>query len=321
MRAPAFWDGGESWAATALAPVSWAWQAAHRVRWATTTPHRVQVPVVCIGNLVAGGAGKTPVAMAVAERLLAAGKRAQFVTRGYGGSARGPMQVKTHHTAAAVGDEALLLAAVAPTFIADDRYAGARMAVAMGANLVVFDDGFQNPAIAKDVSLLVVDAGYGFGNGRTLPAGPLREPAAFGLARASALVLLGDGEWPGPPSNIPLLRAALIPTAESAAKVRERRVFAFAGIGRPRKFFDTLRTLGCTVVAEHSFGDHHPFSPGELQLLQTEARAADALLVTTRKDSVRIPPAQRGGIEVLDVTATFADVGALDAVLLPALRK
>ncbi len=321
MRAPAFWDGGESWAATALAPPSWAWQVAHRVRWATTTPHRVQVPVVCIGNLVAGGAGKTPIAMTVAGRLLAAGKRAQFVTRGYGGSARGPLQVKTHHTAAAVGDEALLLAAVAPTIISDDRYAGARMAVAMGANLVVFDDGFQNPTIAKDVSLLVVDTDYGFGNGRTIPAGPLRESAAFGLARASALVLLGDGEWPGPPTSIPMLRAALIPTADSAAKVRERRVVAFAGIGRPRKFFDTLRSLGCTLVADHPFGDHHAFSPGELQALQAEAHAAEAVLVTTRKDCVRIPPAHRTGIEVLDVTATFADVGALDAVLQPALRK
>ena len=280
----------------------------HRWRWATASPLRVPAPVVCVGNLVAGGAGKTPVAIAVAERLLAAGKRAQFVTRGYGGSARGPLQVKSHHTAAAVGDEALLLAAVAPTFIADDRYAGARMAVAMGANAVVFDDGFQNPTIAKDVSLLVVDTGYGFGNGRTLPAGPLREPASFGLARASALVLLGDGDFPGPTPAIPALRARLTPTDESAAKLRGQRVIAFAGIGRPRKFFDTLRALGCTLLAEHAFADHHPFASSEIQTLLSEARTADALLVTTRKDFVRIALQQRAGIEVLDVKIGRAHV-------------
>lgn len=321
MRAPAFWDGGETWAARALTPAAWAWQAAHRWRWAMTAPLRVPVPVVCVGNLVAGGAGKTPVAITVAERLLAAGKRAQFVTRGYGGSARGPMQVKSHHTAAAVGDEALLLAAVAPTFIADDRYAGARMAVAMGANAIVFDDGFQNPTITKDVAMLVVDTGYGFGNGRTLPAGPLREPAAFGLARASALVLLGDGDFPGPLPSIPVLRARLVPTEDTAARVRGQRVIAFAGIGRPRKFFDTLRALDCTLHGEHAFADHHPFAAGEIQSLLSAARNADAILVTTRKDYVRIAPQQRAGIEVLDVTATFADLGALDAALLPISRK
>jgi tetraacyldisaccharide 4'-kinase len=282
---------------------------------------RVPVPVVCVGNLVAGGAGKTPVAITVAERLLAAGKRAHFVTRGYGGSARGPMQVKAHHTAAAVGDEALLLAAVAPTIIADDRYAGARMAVAVGANAVVFDDGFQNPTIAKDVALVVIDTGYGFGNGRTLPAGPLRETAAFGLGRASALVLLGDGDMPGAAPSVPVLRAALVPHHDAATRLRERRVIAFAGIGRPRKFFDTVRAIGCTTVAEHAFADHHPFTTAELQALHSEARAAGAILVTTRKDWVRIPPAQREGVEVIDVTATFVDLAALDAVLQPILRK
>ncbi len=323
MRAPAFWDdptGRFSLAATALTPAAWAYAAAHRLRWRLTRPARAPIPVVCVGNLVAGGAGKTPVALAIATYMRGKGATPHFLSRGYGGSVPGPLRVdRSRHTEKEVGDEALLLAAVAPTWVARDRAAGAELAAASGATAVILDDGFQNPGLTKDVSLVVVDGTYGLGNGRTLPAGPLRESVAFGMQRASALVVVGGDAPPAVPANVPVLHAALLPTADARTALAGARVVAFAGIGRPAKFFETLESIGCTVVTRCNFPDHHRYRPGEITRLRAEAHAANARLVTTAKDWMRL--SDRAGIDVLDVTLEFADTAALARVLAAALPR
>ena len=323
MRAPAFWDdstGRFSLAATALTPAAWVYAAAHRLRWRLTRPARAPIPVVCVGNLVAGGAGKTPVALAIAAYMRGKGATPHFLSRGYGGSASGPLRVDgSRHTEKEVGDEALLLAAAAPTWIARDRAAGAELAAASGATAVILDDGFQNPGLTKDVSLVVVDGTYGLGNGRTLPAGPLRESIAFGMQRASALVVVGGETPPVAPGAVPVLHAALLPTVDARARLAGARVVAFAGIGRPAKFFETLESIGCTVVTRCNFPDHHRYRPSEITRLRAEAYAANARLVTTTKDWMRL--ADRAGIDVLDVTLEFADTAVLDRVLSAALPR
>jgi len=224
--------------------------------------YRPPVPVVCVGNLVAGGAGKTPVALALADWLVERGVPAHFVTRGYGGRLRGPMRVDPiRHDALAVGDEALLLALRAPCWVARARSAGVRAAVAAGAGAILFDDGFQNPTVDKTLALVVVDAAYGFGNGRVIPAGPLRENLRGGLARADAVVLVaGEGDASDTERLLTArgmltLRAVLAPVG--AERLIGSCVLAFAGIGRPEKFFATLRALGAVVVGARAFPDHH----------------------------------------------------------------
>jgi len=282
--------------------------------------------VICVGNVVAGGAGKTPVALAIANRMRHHGVAPHFLTRGYGGRATKPLKVSTsRHCAADVGDEALLLAAVAQTWVARDRTAGARTAVKSGADVLILDDGFQNPGLSKDISLLVVDEGFGIGNGRVLPAGPLREPPKEAVARASALVRMrspnGSIGAMGPLTNplIPVLTANIEPNAEDIERLRGTRVIAFAGIARPVKFFATLDAIGCIVVSSRAFDDHRRFRDKDLAALIKEADLLEARLVTTAKDAVRLPPSVKERVEVLRVTAVFDDVQALDELLTPLL--
>ncbi len=299
-----------------LQPLAWGYAAAGTMRRALARPWRAPVPVICVGNLVAGGAGKTPVALSLAERLAARSIAAHILSRGYGGSTVGPERVDpARHGAAAVGDEPLLLAQAAPCWVARDRVAGAKAAITAGARLLLLDDGFQNPALAKDLSLLVVDGGYGFGNGRVLPAGPLREPLAAGLARADAVVLMGEDKSDVTPllADKPVLRARLV--AENAADLAGRTVIAFAGIGRPAKFFATLEMLGARLVERHAFPDHHPYGEDELQRLHRAADAAGALLVTTAKDAMRLAPPWRTRLRILAVRVAWEDEAALEALL------
>lgn len=312
MRAPEFWHR-DSMAARLLAPLGLAWQAAGTMRRALTRPWRAPVPVICVGNLVAGGAGKTPVVLSLLALLRARGLRPAALTRGYGGSAVGPLLVDpARHDAALVGDEALLLAGAAPTWLARDRVDGAREAVEEGAEVLVLDDGFQNPRLAKDLSLVVVDAGYGFGNGRVLPAGPLRETPAAGFARADAVVVIGDGDLgkivARLPRGLPVLRARLEPRDRALAG---KRVYAFAGIGRPQKFFDSLRALGAELAGTEAFPDHHPYDSATLERVSAAAAAAGAQLVTTRKDAARLGPAAPSGLVVLDVALVWEDKDAV----------
>ena len=315
MRTPAFWYQPAGALAGLLAPVGALYGLGGALRMWRTTPHHAGVPVLCVGNLVAGGAGKTPVAVSILQALRARGVAAHALTRGHGGAERGPLAVDpARHGAADVGDEALLLAGHAPTWVARDRAAGALAAVAAGARAVVMDDGFQNPALAKDLSLLVVDGATGFGNGRLVPAGPLREPVARGLARADAVVVMGE-DRAGVAARVaprPVLRARV--EAEDGS-LAGRRVLAFAGIGRPEKFFATLRALGAEVAEAHAFADHHPYREDEVRRLLDRAAALAAEPVTTAKDAFRLPAAQRDRVRVLPVRAVWDDPAALDALL------
>ena len=320
--APDFWGREPGLAADLLLPIGAVWDAAGRLRRALARPYHPPVPVICVGNLVAGGAGKTPVALALAAYLSVHGIAVHVVTRGYGGRLAGPVRVDpARHDAAAVGDEALLLASRAPCWVARARGAGVAAAVAAGAKAILLDDGFQNPTVAATLALIVVDAVYGFGNRRVMPGGPLRESLRRGLARADGVVLLAtEGETrPQPPigadASRPIVPAVL--TAVDGAWLAGNRVVAFAGIGRPEKFFATLRGLGVELVGARSFLDHHPFRLGEIAELRRTAARENARLVTTAKDYVRVPPVARSGIEVLEVEVLWPDLAALDGLLGP----
>jgi tetraacyldisaccharide 4'-kinase len=309
MRAPEFWKERGP-VATLLAPLgalygaSVAWKARH------ARPHHAKARVVCIGNLTAGGSGKTPVALAIGARLQAGGHKIFFLTRGYGGSARGPAQVSADHDANQVGDEALLLARTAPTIVARDRAQGSADADARGADILVMDDGHQNFTLAKDLSIVVVDGESGFGNGLMIPAGPLRESVSQGLARADAVVIMGDGNPGLNGYRGPVLRARLLSDGDT---LKGQHVFAFAGIGRPEKFVASLARSGAIVTGAQFFADHHFFQDSEITALK--AKAGGARLVTTEKDFVRLGEKNRTGIATLPVRAVFENEAALDQLL------
>ncbi|SFL34236.1 tetraacyldisaccharide 4'-kinase [Methylorubrum salsuginis] len=272
-------------------------------------------PILCVGNFTLGGAGKTPTALALARILRdELGRRPAFLSRGYGGRLAGPVAVEpASHDAADVGDEPLLLARSATTVVARDRPAGARLCVDLGADIVVMDDGLQNPSLHKTLSLAVVDAGAGIGNGLPFPAGPLRAPLARQWRHVGGLVLIGDGA-PGEAlareaaaRGLPVHRARLVP--EAPERWRGEPVVAFAGIGRPQKFFDTLAGLGARILATRNFADHHPYRAGDLAPLRALAIREGARLVTTEKDAVRLPEGESA--EVLRVILAFEDPAAL----------
>ena len=309
MRTPDFWQR-RGVVAQLLAPVGALYGASVALKASLAHPFDPGVPVICVGNLTAGGSGKTPIAIAIAEVLRGRGKKPFFLTRGYGGSERGPALASRAHSAAVMGDEALLLARHAQTVVSRDRAAGARLAAQKGAGVIVMDDGHQNFTLAKSLSLVVVDAQTGFGNGFQIPAGPLRESVRQGLARADAVVLVGDGNPDLQGYEGPVLRAHL---AVDGAPFAGQRIFAFAGIGRPDKFFTALDHAGADLVGSCAFPDHHPYTEDEV--LQLKAVAGEALLVTTEKDFVRMTVAQREGIRVLKAAATFDQPDALARLL------
>jgi len=316
-RPPAFWRYGtrSPWP-TLLAPISALVAAitAHRI---ARPGWRAPVPVICCGNVTVGGAGKTTLALDLAHRLRARGVAVHILLRGYGGTARGPHRVAPTDPATLVGDEALLLAEIAPTWTGADRAASARAAIAAGAELLLLDDGLQNPTLAKDLSLLVVDGASGFGNGHVLPAGPLREPVAACAARCQAAVLIGPDEA-GTIAHLPpalkLLCAHLEQGPEVAALIG-RRALAFAGIARPEKFFDGLDRAGVTLVACQPFSDHHSFTTRELRDLIETARSLQAIAVTTPKDAARLPPEFRAQIQVVGVKQVWDEDAAIERLL------
>lgn len=314
MRAPDFWHKDNA-IARLLGPLGSVYGWAVRRNLERAEEYRPAIPVICVGNIVAGGAGKTPVGIALARRLIAAGAKPHFLTRGYGGTEVGPRAVDLdRHDCARMGDEALLLAREAPTWVARWRPDGAVAAAEMGAGVIIMDDGFQNGSIAKDLSLVVVDGEYGFGNGRTMPAGPCREPPDQGLARADAMVVIGEDRRGlaemARAHDLPLLAARLVPGPEGAA-LSGRKVVAFAGIGRPEKFFATCKQCGARLTADHSFPDHHPYSRADVEALLAEAESNEAVLVTTAKDAVRLPADLRARVTILGVTLDWEDPSLL----------
>jgi len=317
MRAPKFWErksAGAKIIAALLSPLAALYGAGVALRQKRWKPIQAHAKVVCIGNLTLGGTGKTPIAIALAEFFLGRGAKVVFLSRGYRGRFAGPVGVDlTQHSAADVGDEPLLLARTAPTIVSRDRAAGAVMADALGAEIVILDDGHQNFSLQKDLSIVVVDAVAGFGNGRLFPAGPLREPIREGIARADAIVIFGEGDFQISGFTGPILRARLVPTGQDA--IEGKKLLAFAGIGRPEKFFATLREMGGEICASRCFADHHPYSENEIRKLHADAERLNAHLVTTQKDFVRIADHQREGIFSLPVRAVFKDERALARVL------
>lgn len=338
MREPGFWypprRGTVPAAARLLSPAGFFYGLAGRLRRRTSKQEQAAVPVVCIGNITAGGAGKTPVAMTIAERLAAKGERIHFLTRGYGGREQGPIRVDpAHHGASDVGDEPLLLAAVAPTWVAANRPEGAAAAVRGGAGLIVMDDGFQNPSLAKDFSILVVDAAAGIGNGRLVPAGPLRERVDDALARANALVLTGRGHAGdgiaarARARGLPVFNSIVRPPAP--ADLGDGPFLAFAGIGRPEKFFGTLRELGAEIAETVAFADHHMYRENDAVRLLVRARELGARLITTEKDAARLTHAPAASARFrlaeaalrLPVRALVADIDSLMSLISDAVAR
>jgi tetraacyldisaccharide 4'-kinase len=330
MQAPSFW--WRPGRGMLLSPLAALYGAAAWLRL-RKAGRGVGVPVICLGNLTVGGAGKTPAALALGRLLLAYRQRPFFLSRGYGGRLAGPVLVnRSVHGAADVGDEPLLLAQLAPTIVARNRVAGARMARREGASVIVMDDGFQNPALHKDLALLVVDGRRGIGNGRMLPAGPLRAPLAAQIARAQALIVVGPPDGTAAVverarrHGVALFHAQLEPDRQTLDALVGRRILAFAGIADPEKFFATLIDAGLTVGERRSFSDHHRYTAAEAQMLTARAQSENLVLLTTEKDHVRLAGdprlaelAARAG--VLPVRLVIEESAALREMVLKTVKR
>ena len=329
MRPPEFWnhhDGRDAapMIRTLLAPFSWiyGWAAARRIK--TADSYDVGLPVICIGNATMGGTGKTPVAIYLLKSLRRLGIEAVGLTRGYGGQEKGPIPVNANHTALDVGDEPLLLARHAPVWVSAGRDEGARAARSYGAKVIVMDDGHQNPQLKKTISFLVVDAEIGFGNGCVFPAGPLREKLVASLDRADAVILMK----PSPDFEIDdhltkqLKRQIVIPAYLTPVSPPPKgKLYAFAGIGRPNKFFDSLRRHGGEIVEEMPYADHYRYKDEDIESLFLLASEYEASLITTEKDYVRLPKGYRKGVHTWPVSAVFEDELTLRRLIHPIIEQ
>jgi tetraacyldisaccharide 4'-kinase len=322
MREPAFWYRPPSWKSHLLRPLG-ALYGAIAAQRLQRLGFDAGIPVFCIGNYHVGGAGKTPTVLALARMLRELGETTVVLSRGYGGRLHGPVMVdSTRHLAADVGDEPLMLAQTVPVAVARDRVGGVALARSQGATVIVMDDGFQNPAIAKDASLIVIDGDRGLGNGKVFPAGPLRASLLPQLERTDALIVIGGGSAADRTAAAvaargnPVLRSHLKPDPATLAQLAGKRVLAFAGIGDPQRFFRTLRANGIAVITERAFADHHAFSKGEIEALVAQARRDALMLVTTEKDLARLRepaglPAVLREVVPFPVTLEFEDASAL----------
>ena len=329
---PSFWypkpdDAELPLKAKLLRPLSWLYALGFKVHQGISKTQTVEIPVICIGNLSAGGTGKTPTCLSFSRTLKEAGltNAPYFLMRGYGGGERGPLVVNINkHTAWDVGDESLILARTAPTVISADRVLGAELARSNGADMIIMDDGLQNPGIHKDIKIIVVNGEMGFGNGQVMPLGPLREPLESGLKKADAFFLIGEDKTGARdilPEGVPVFEAAL-EADKDALPPKGQKYLAFAGLGYPQKFFDFLsKDLGYEIVATEAFADHCPYERKDIQDLRAKAKAMDAQLITTEKDYLRLPMGYKEDISTLPVSMCFKDEDGLKAFLQDALNQ
>lgn len=306
MKTPTFWKD-KNLISTLLLPLGWGYSAATALRMKLHPAQRVKIPVICIGNITAGGTGKTPTAVTIAKLLQKHGKKPFFVSRGYGGTLQGVLLRKDGpFVAKEVGDEPLILAQTAPVAIHPNRFNAALIAMHHGADCIIMDDGFQNPTLYKDISLLVIDGGFGLGNMRPVPSGPLREDLTAGLSRASAVLIIGEDKTDieSKIKSLPIIKAQIQPIMPH---IGNKNIIAFAGIGRPEKFYTSLRDCGFKLINAHDFPDHHFYSQNELEKIIKEAKEKGAEIYTTSKDMVKIPPELKHYFKVLEIEIKFAD--------------
>ena len=333
LRAPFWWYRRPGAIASALSPLGTLYGRMAERKASQVEPYRSRLPVICIGNFTVGGGGKTPTAIAVTEVLKGAGERPCFLTRGYGGKAQGPVLVAKGQSAAEIGDETLLLEAHAPTVVSSDRAAGAKLIEGTDATVIITDDGFQNPRLVKDFSLIVVDSTVGLGNGLVMPAGPLRAPLDQQMPRADALILIGESGKGAPlakrfeAANKPVLKARIAPRGD-ARWLGVLPVIGFAGIANPKKFYDTLSQNGARLTGTRSFPDHHPYTERQAERLVKWAREWNAMLVTTEKDWVRLPEDDGTALSELRfrsrpllIAIEFGDGNRLKRLLVEAIEK
>lgn len=326
LKTPQFWYKRRAgWQAALLRPVSWLYGGARAVHCALQVPQRLEGGrVICVGNLNAGGSGKTPSVMALMDVIKQAkiADNPAFLLRGFGGAVPGPCRVDPAvHSAEQVGEEALLLSAYAPVYVARDRYAGAQLAAGAGADVIVMDDGMQNRQLGADLYLAVIDGGMGFGNGALLPAGPLREPLSEGLSRADGFIVIGPDQADTVkhlPAGKPVFRAR-VQTPPAAVPDKNMPYFAFAGLGYPQKFFEYLRAgLGLNIVGQQAFPDHYAYMPSDVQALRARAAKHGAQLITTQKDERRlvgVHGVDAAAIHIVPIILTFEDDQAVEAYL------
>ena len=302
MKTPKYWQSN-SLISKLLTPLGKIYGAVTQWRLKTVKPQKADVPVICIGNITAGGTGKTPVSLSIAKLLTTELFHPIFVTRGYGGKLQNVLVNNKKHSAHDVGDEPLLLSQQAPVVVNADRYAGAQLAIREGADVIIMDDGFQNPGLFKNLSFLVFDGHFGIGNGKIIPAGPLRETFADGIKRADALIILGkDIHNLAERTDLPVFFGH---TEAAQTVVNRDNVLAFAGIGHPQKFYHTLSQQGLNIVKTIDFPDHHYYTKDEIEKILEQAKQLHAEVYTTGKDFVKIPTLYHKSINVLDISVVW----------------
>tara|TARA_B100000686_G_C16700785_1_gene923241 strand:+ start:521 stop:1486 length:966 start_codon:yes stop_codon:yes gene_type:complete len=309
MPIPKFWEKNNI-LSLILTPLSFSYELLYKLRKILTKPTQLNIPVVCIGNITVGGAGKTPTAMTVAKYFLSKGLNPHFLSRGYGRKLKGTIKVNHHHSSLMVGDEPILLSKIAPTWVCDNKLDGAKEAQKNGADVLIMDDGFQNPTIYKNLSFLVIDEGFGFGNNKIIPAGPLRERVSEAISRADGIIVIKspDGETKDFINYCtkPTIYANLIPSEESAL-FEKTKITAFCGIGRPNKFYSSIQSIGAEIVSKHNFSDHHNYTPEELMEIIEDSSFNQSTPVTTEKDWVRLPEEAKKMISYIKVDLVFTN--------------